>query len=935
MAAGSDAGDGRWRQEGDTTRNAMDGSRSLEDTHVRGSSAATFEELLARELAKAQTQPNDPPPASRSKASAKRPFLKRGDRGWWMNRPGAQARVVKHALVSKDIDGAENAGSLRTTTSAASASQRSSLQLSSAKKSASQPQRQASDTAERTRRPIDEAPRPQQQPQQRTVAAAPRREFQMNTNPPSPPPAPPLSSRPSSSDAARWSVDRPAPPRLSDSMRTTASADTLGMSRVRQSYEAQRERDADELAAFEAIERELAAEKDSYLMEKRQSWQEQQEDNVALLGRQTASTPQYAGFDRADDNLDLDGHSSLLFDDRFDSASLFSQDERRGSDHFAAYRRPYPASELSAISLNDSESWADNLTRQDTGRHVGGAFSPTSQRRSHGYGSFDDAALPYRGSDEFSDALSESRSLRDDVAEPMQAPPVSALMQQFFRSRSADAYDDDDGEFNTSRDSAQSQEEADADRRRAAAATRRHNTNSRAKPSSSSSSVAPSSKLRAGGAVLPVVIEEKLFELEEEVKFYKAETLQLQKKKDALDAAAKKLANERADFARFQDTQRERIAAEWESERAKMRRDEKLLERQVKLKLNAAASLHDRKERGEIDALKAQIVKMQLDEKARAVKWKAMNDNLRQRVVELEDKNRELSDEIKFLEKDRLEQWGKYEALLKERQRPADPPSTTARALDSSHFELDADRDLRTVNDLFAIKDTAETLLKGWQSRHGGDDDGENHSERSSTPEESTTTTRQEAIGFASRAADSGEGERDRRGGAGASKTQATRQIEREIVQPGGKREVLFTDGSKKIFFADGNEKEIDADGHTTIRFTNGDRKETTLTTFPDKTKVYEFPNQQVEKSYPDGTTEISFADGITKTIRPNGDEFSVFPDGTTMLEQKDGLREVTLLNDKKIRYFPDGAMAWVSPQGKETPVRSDAELRKLMESVQ
>ena len=63
-----------------------------------------------------------------------------------------------------------------------------------------------------------------------------------------------------------------------------------------------------------------------------------------------------------------------------------------------------------------------------------------------------------------------------------------------------------------------------------------------------------------------------------------------------------------------------------------MKREEKLMERQFKLKMSAATSHQDRKERGEIEALKAQIVKMQLDEKARANKWKAMNENLRQRV---------------------------------------------------------------------------------------------------------------------------------------------------------------------------------------------------------------------------------------------------------------------------------------------------------------
>jgi len=51
------------------------------------------------------------------------------------------------------------------------------------------------------------------------------------------------------------------------------------------------------------------------------------------------------------------------------------------------------------------------------------------------------------------------------------------------------------------------------------------------------------------------------------------------------------------------------------------------------------------------------------------------------------------------------------------------------------------------------------------------------------------------------------------------------------------------------------------------------------------------------------------------------------------MLERPDGLREVTLLNLKKIRYFPDGQMACVAPGGQETRVRSDSELKQLMES--
>lgn len=487
-------------------------------------------------------------------------------------------------------------------------------------------------------------------------------------------------------------------------MRTTASVDTLGMSRVRQSYEAQLEREADELADFEAIERELAAEKDAYLMEKQQQARHQQEDAVSSPWlseqhpRRQPTTHSYSGFNDDDYaiNLELDGHSSLLFDadarafppddddDRFDSTSLFSLDQRRISDHFAKSQLPYPASELSAISLNDSESWTDHVAPQDIGQHArggsssllqhhgtsGGLLSATAGRLSHGYGSFDDAVLAHRTSGEFSDDLSNQGSNQDAAHKRAHsaAPPVSELMQQFFGSRSSDVYDDDEEEYSTSRDSEHSQEELEAERYSAPQRSQgkaAQRTQSRGKSNQASASKAPSSvrALRSanpkrgasvsarsqassgvkqssassaksrGGAILPVVIEEKLFELEEEVKFYKAETLQLQKKKDAFDQAAKKLAREREEFARFQHEQRELMEKEWEKERAKMRRDEKLMERQIKLKLSAAASHHDRKERGEIDALKAQIVKMQLDEKARAGKWKAMNDNLRQRVV--------------------------------------------------------------------------------------------------------------------------------------------------------------------------------------------------------------------------------------------------------------------------------------------------------------
>lgn len=213
-----------------------------------------------------------------------------------------------------------------------------------------------------------------------------------------------------------------------------------------------------------------------------------------------------------------------------------------------------------------------------------------------------------------------------------------------------------------------------------------------------------------------------------------------------------------------------------------------------------------------------------------------------------------------------MDQWGKYEDLLKEKQQPVE---STARAPQkNSYFDLDSEREFRTVNDLFAIKDTAEELLKGWQHRQDGartqpeyEVDERHRGDRSTDLQASCEGYRAESGGLnrtdSERHGASGDtisrsnpdmlpwesldspqgspkhAEKEREstfvsnsppsstGGLSGAK-----QIDQEIVQPGGKREFLFSDGSKKIVFADGNEKEIESNGHTTIKFTNGDRKE-------------------------------------------------------------------------------------------------------------
>lgn len=263
-------------------------------------------------------------------------------------------------------------------------------------------------------------------------------------------------------------------------------------------------------------------------------------------------------------------------------------------------------------------------------------------------------------------------------------------------------------------------------------------------------------------------------------------------------------------------------------------------------------------------------------------------------VQELEEKNRELSDEIKFLEKNRLEQWGKYERLLKEKQEASELTSLSTEGTAEVTPAFDKN-ELRTMDDVFAIKGTADELLQRWSSPHE-ESSPKTHEEKDSTASsgyhrrvqpsavdsynpkrysfdredshpssESGTFTEGNGLespsvnGFISSAdharassaatyewalpaaEDDGglhnidyadQKSRNREADGVTSSLSEHKVVTQEIEHPGGKQELLYTDGSRKIIFADGNEKDIDTNGHVVIKFTNGDHKEVSWSPF-------------------------------------------------------------------------------------------------------
>ncbi|CAI5721531.1 unnamed protein product [Peronospora destructor] len=354
--------------------------------------------------------------------------------------------------------------------------------------------------------------------------------------------------------------------------------------------------------------------------------------------------------------------------------------------------------------------------------------------------------------------------------------------------------------------------------------------------------------------------------------------------------------------------------------------------------------------------LRAQIVKMQIDEKAKESKWKAKNDNVRQRVLELEEKNRDLADEIRFLEKERIEQWEQYERLLKKTQEALGLASESG-VTPTVPSVLSEKNKLRILNAVFANKETAYELLQRWNhprkrspTTHDKKDatarfasqnyvqpnatDSYNQKKRYSygrdnlhpLSESGTARSSVKNVDIASdakyarasnaaatyewtlRAVEdvevsgnignqkSNNCEEDGTMSASTSSLSERKVVTKELEHTSGKKELLYTDGSRKIIFPNGNEKDIDAYGHTVIKFTNGDHKEL----FPDTgIQVYYYYEAQTKLTiYPDNRKVYEFSNQQIETS---------LPDGTTEIEFSDGIKKTVRPNGDEISVFPDG----------------------------
>uniref|UniRef100_M4BGW6 Centromere protein J C-terminal domain-containing protein n=1 Tax=Hyaloperonospora arabidopsidis (strain Emoy2) TaxID=559515 RepID=M4BGW6_HYAAE len=722
---------------------------------------------------------------------------------------------------------------------------------------------------------------------------------------------------PESDEAEAWQ-------RIVDPVRPRDS-DVINMTSVRHSWKAKEQREAQEIAEFEAIEHDLMAET---ALNRREKQQQQQLKQLELAPPEQEQVLDDSKSDVTDWELsdlslvsDFDGEDRSrwqrtrheLFDDSIDNivnpARMFANKSFNSVDDMIVQCNELTdrsqehseteicygdlPSELSAISLDGSVPWYDCLSSQPQ-RSVEHERCPDVVAANVHASSNDQEWFASDGdSDRHQSAKYRVLSAnpgcrRNRIQDTMNlqlegGAPVSSLAQtvlaDFQHGDNSDRdslfYEGDTSPIGSSSTSTR------ADR------------------------VAPSARPTSFLQERPKsTIEHKRVQLQDQAVHI-------------TDQIVQKLAVSRDEYARYGQEQRTLIEKEWEQERTKLK-EEKLRRRQCKLRTKIVPQPNPN-ECGEVAMLKAQIVQMQVDEKARVGKWKAASDKLRQHIYELEEKNRDLSKEIEVMKKGCSKQWVDYDQFLNE-TRGGSGLMTKSSVTSTFPSVLSEKNGSHTMNGFVCIK---EVDAKGWSP---SDD---------SLPE---IDEKMDCMAFSDcnhhNTVNSNEWERDglvvdphRSFESGVSTGGINCPSGKEVFTSdsshGGKRELLYTDGSRKIVFPNGSEKDVDASGRVVIKFANGDHQElfpdtgvsvyhyyearTKLTTYPDNRRVYEFANQQTETTLPDGTIEIQFADGIKKTIYVSGDEFSVFPDGTTMMEQLGGLREVTLGNDKTLRFLPDG----------------------------
>ncbi|KAL0615345.1 Centromere protein J [Plecturocebus cupreus] len=408
------------------------------------------------------------------------------------------------------------------------------------------------------------------------------------------------------------------------------------------------------------------------------------------------------------------------------------------------------------------------------------------------------------------------------------------------------------------------------------------------------------------------VLRDKITELETEIEKFKVENASLAKLRIERESALEKLRKEIADFELQKAKELARIEEFKKEEMRKLQKERKVFEKYT----TAARAFPDKKEREEIQALKQQIADLREDLKRKETKWSSTHGRLRSQIEMLVRENTDLREEIKVMERFRLDAWKRAEAIessLKVEKK--DKLVNTSVRFQKSQISSGTQVEKYKKNYLPMQGNPSRRSKSAPPRDLGSSDKGQAASPRE--PLEPLNIPDPEY-----------------------KEEEEDHDIQGEISHPDGKVEKVYRNGCRVILFPNGTRKEVSADGKTiTVTFFNGDVKQvmpdqrviyyyaaaqTTHTTYPKGLEVLHFSTGQIEKHFPDGRKEITFPDQTVKNLFPDGQEESIFPDGTIVRVQRDGTKLIEFNNGQrevhtaqfKRRDYPDGTVKTVYANG-------------------
>ncbi|XP_021235616.1 centromere protein J isoform X2 [Numida meleagris] len=443
--------------------------------------------------------------------------------------------------------------------------------------------------------------------------------------------------------------------------------------------------------------------------------------------------------------------------------------------------------------------------------------------------------------------------------------------------------------------------------------------------------IKPNVEQESGGATVPSqILREKLIELEMEIERFRAENTTLTKLREEREHALASIRKEIADFQQQKAQELAEIEEYRKKEMKKLQKERKVFEKYT----TEARAIPDKKERDEIQALKQQIAELQEDFKRKEAKWSTAHRRLKEQIDALVNENVELKEEVKIMERFRLEAWKKVEAAGSKKK--VENSGMTLKRTESVCLQ---NRGLKseTGSLLLPAQKCGKINGKSYSEAKAGKlprapssapTKDKSKSEMVMTPEDSSKTFMDTSPDEALVSEPSGPAYTD------------SEEIQREIAYPDGRVEKVLKNGCHLIFLPNGTWKKVGSDGKTvTITFFNGDVKQimpdqtvvyyyadakTTHTTYPDGLEVLQFSSGQIEKHYPDGKKEITFPDQTIKSLFTDGQEESIFPDGTIVRIQRDGSKTIEFNNGQrelhtsqfKRREYPDGTVKTVYSNG-------------------